>query len=163
VSDIGQHAVTPPVAQQQPDPEPFYGRCEQLWRKWDGRVKESQSAGDKANLANDVARVAGFVLAAAATLVTTLVSADVNSSFVSATIAAILAAAATVATGIQASGMFGNRKEHHYERVEEYRRVREKAANLKAQVEARAITLEAAFARLDELVDEGRRRPKMPP
>ncbi len=162
MTDDSQHAATPPVAQHQQDPQPFYGRCRELWEKWDGRVKESQSAGDKANRVNDLARVAGFVLAAAATLVTTLVAADVNGSLVSATNAAILAAAATVATGLQASGMFATRKEHHYDRVEAYRAVREKAANLRAQVKSRAITLEAAFARLDELVDEAGRRPKLP-
>jgi hypothetical protein len=107
-------------------------------------------------------RIVGFALAAGATLVTTLVAADVDARLVTATSAAILAAFATIATGIQASGTLRSRAKHHYERVDNYRAVRDKAANLSAQVRAGAIGLEAAFARLDALVDDASRRPEMP-
>ena len=155
-----QHSQKQPLAAET-DPEPFYSRCDELRAKWDRLRKHAQSSGNKARTADVTIHIAGFALAAAATLVTTLVAANVHAFFASATTAAILAALATIATGIQASGMISTRAEQHYERVHSYRKVRDKAANVRAQVAAGVITLDAAFARLDELVSDASRRPGM--
>jgi hypothetical protein len=149
-------------AQQQVDAEPFYRRVGELQGEWDGLREAAQSSGNTANTTDLVIRLAGFFFAAAATLISTLLAAEVEGSLVSATKAAILAALATIATGIQASGMFRNRAKHHYERVDAYRIAHQKAGNLKAQVESRSLTVHVALSRLNKLSEDAGKRPEMP-
>jgi hypothetical protein len=148
--------------EDQVDSEPFFRRCDELSRQWDGLRAHAQRSGNKANAAELAVRIAGFVFAAAAAAVSTLVAAEVQGELISATTSAILAALATVATGIQASGMFRNRAKHHYERMDVYRTIRGKVRNVKAQVESKSLTVGDGYQELDRLIDQAGTRPEMP-
>jgi hypothetical protein len=153
---------TQPSADDGVDPGPFFRRCDELSKQWGGLREHALRRGNNANVADLLARIAGFVFAAAAATVSTLVAAKVTGDVLTSTTSAFLAALATVATGIQASGMFRNRARHHYERMDVYREVRAKVRNLKAQVESKSITVGAGFEKLDELVAKASTRPEMP-
>jgi hypothetical protein len=152
----------PSAEEDHADPEPFFRRCDELSEQWDGLQERSQHSGNRSNTAEVTVRIAGFVFAAAAAGVSTLVAAKVKGDLLTSTTAAILAGLATIATGIQASGMFRNRAMHHYERVDVYRNVRAKARTVKSQVESKTITVAEGYQELHKLIDQASTRPAMP-
>jgi hypothetical protein len=155
-------AGTRPVAEEPIDPQPFLDRCDEVEKEWGDLQERSQGSGNKADHADKWTRFAGFVLAGATAAITTLVAADVKGDLLTPTTSAILAAAATVATGIQASGFFRNQAKHHYERVDHYRTAGVKAGNVKSGVESKAITVKDGVDALNELADLTGTRPPMP-